>query len=221
MTPAAERAARAALARLAEPGDAWLGRAVAGLGAAGCSNGSGRPARGSPTGWPTTGSGCRRWRRTPDWPPAPVPGSSSRATTSGPPRSTTWATGCRSPSGWRGDGDLADARAAHRGRGRGSRLHGVRRARRRRARGRARRPRVDRRLRRRLRHRRGGAPRRAGRRRPDRRGARLRGRRALPGRARRAAPRRSGRTARWCPSCPRARGRPGAGSSTATASSPR
>jgi DNA processing protein len=32
--PAAERAARAALTRLAEPGDAWLGRAVAGLGAA-------------------------------------------------------------------------------------------------------------------------------------------------------------------------------------------
>lgn len=34
MNPAAERAARAALTRLAEPGDAWLGRAVAGLGAA-------------------------------------------------------------------------------------------------------------------------------------------------------------------------------------------
>ena len=34
MIPAAERAARAALTRLAEPGDAWLGRAVAGLGAA-------------------------------------------------------------------------------------------------------------------------------------------------------------------------------------------
>jgi DNA processing protein len=32
--PPAERAARAALTRLAEPGDAWLGRAVAGLGAA-------------------------------------------------------------------------------------------------------------------------------------------------------------------------------------------
>jgi DNA processing protein len=32
--PAGERAARAALTRLAEPGDAWLGRAVAGLGAA-------------------------------------------------------------------------------------------------------------------------------------------------------------------------------------------
>jgi DNA processing protein len=32
--PAAERAARAALTRLAEPGDAWLGREVAGLGAA-------------------------------------------------------------------------------------------------------------------------------------------------------------------------------------------
>jgi DNA processing protein len=33
LIPAPERAARAALTRLAEPGDAWLGRAVAGLGA--------------------------------------------------------------------------------------------------------------------------------------------------------------------------------------------
>ncbi len=43
-----ERAARAALARLAEPGDAWLGRAVAGIGAAAVLDRVRAPRRGEP-----------------------------------------------------------------------------------------------------------------------------------------------------------------------------
>ena len=144
-----ERAARAALARLAEPGDPWLGRA---RGRARrqppCSTGSGGPAPASPSGWRTTGSGCPRWTPTPSWPrrAGARAGRPRRRRVAGR-RSTTWATGRRSSCGCRGRADLADDRRPRGGGRRGPRLHRVRRARGRRARGRARRPRLDRRVR--------------------------------------------------------------------------
>ena len=68
----------------------------------------------------TTGSGCPRWRA--DAGPrgrGPAPGSSCPATTSGPPRSTTWATGRRIALWVAGDGHLADAAPAERSRSSG------------------------------------------------------------------------------------------------------
>ena len=110
-----ERAARAALTRLAEPGDAWLGRAV---GRArrrrGARPGPIGPGRRGRAARPLPGPAAGARRRTPDWPPGPAPGSSCPATTSGPPRSTTWATGRRSRLWVRGRREPGRRRAAQR-----------------------------------------------------------------------------------------------------------